>query len=129
MYASTVNLSMNEKVYVFDDKINSSKHLIQNLAAVEDSNKQIDKINSSESLITAKPHDMNLRIARRDDVKKQNEDIMSKEISMQTLPRNFNVEENHNEISDRQDSVALIEADQRMFAAMQSIDIKIKNRT
>ena len=72
---------------------------------------------------------MNLRIARRDDAKKQNEDIMSKEISMQTLPRNFNVEENHNEISDKKDSVALIEADQRVFAAMQSIDIKIKNRT
>ena len=48
---------------------------------------------------------------------------------MQTLPRNFNVEENQNEISEGQDSVALIEADGRAFAAMQSFDIKIKNRT
>ena len=69
MYASTVNLSMNEKVLVFDEKINSSKHLIQNLASVRDSNKQIDKLNISDSLTKAKPQDINLRIARRDDAK------------------------------------------------------------
>ena len=70
MYASTVNLSMNEKVYVFDEKINPGKHFIQNLASVEGSNKQIDKLNSSESLVAAAPQDMNLRVARRDDVQK-----------------------------------------------------------
>ena len=48
---------------------------------------------------------------------------------METLPRNFNIEENKNEISDRLDSVDHVEADERVFAAMQSIDIKIKNRT
>ena len=48
---------------------------------------------------------------------------------METLSKNFEVEENQNNESVEQDSVALIVADAEAFAAMRSMEIKIRNRT